>query len=445
MKEPEHCEACGIALSRGVLGGRCPRCMLELGLGFVELTQGYEDSEPDVSAEPSRIARYRIIRRIGEGGMGVVYEAEQEHPRRTVALKIIKPSQTSSEMLRRFELEAEALGWLQHPGIALCYEAGTADIGFGPQPFFAMELVRGVPPKEYADEHGLSPRRRMEIIAKIGDAVQHAHQRGLIHRDLKPGNILVDSSGQPKILDFGVARLTDQNPQSTVQTGIGQLIGTLAYMSPEQVLADSRELDIRTDVYSMGVILYELLTGRLPYTIGRRIHEVVQAIREEDPVRLSSISRLYRGDIETIAAKALEKNKTRRYSSAGDLAADIQRYLNDEPIEARPPSTTYQLQKFARRHKAWVAAVPGSIVGRNRGSVASTFEAAAARRERDRAAAAEKAADAERDRAIAAQRQAMMAEEQARQERDKAVLESQRADSEGAIANTLRLTGTLQR
>src|SRR4029453_8476116 len=179
--------------------------------------------------------------------MGIVYEAEQEHPRPTVGLKIIRPGQTSADVLRRFELEAEALGRLQHPGIAQIYEAGTADIGFGPQPFFAMELVRGVSPKEYAAAHGLGPRERMDIIAKVADAVQHAHQRGLIHRDLNPGNILGDETGQPKISDFGVARVID-DAQVTLQTGVGQLIGTLAYMSPEQVLADPSELDTRTDV-----------------------------------------------------------------------------------------------------------------------------------------------------------------------------------------------------
>ena len=239
------------------------------------------------AAIPATIGRYRIVRLIGEGGMGAVYEAEQEQPRRTVALKIIKPGLASPELLRRFEQESQALGRLQHPGIAQIYEAGTADTGFGPQPYFAMEFIRGSSLKDYAKQHHLNSRARLEIVAKVADAVHHAHQRGLIHRDLKPGNILVDETGQPKILDFGVARVTDSDAQATLQTDVGQLIGTLAYMSPEQVLADPLELDTRSDVYALGVILYELLAGRMPYKISKKLPEVIQAIREEDPARLS--------------------------------------------------------------------------------------------------------------------------------------------------------------
>src|SRR4030095_1661907 len=175
--------------------------------------------------------------------------AEQENPRRTVALKVIKPSMANLELLRRFEQESQALGRLQHPGIAQIYEAGTVDTGFGPQPYFAMELIRGTSPREHAESHHLNTRERLAMMAKICDAVHHAHQRGLIHRDLKPANILVDASGQPKILDFGVARVTDSDSKATMQTDVGQLVGTLAYMSPEQVLADPLELDIRSDVY----------------------------------------------------------------------------------------------------------------------------------------------------------------------------------------------------
>jgi hypothetical protein len=187
---------------------------------------------------PSNIGRYRVLRLLGEGGMGVVYEAEQEQPRRLVALKVIKPGLASVEVLRRFEQESLALARLQHPGIAQIHEAGTADTGFGPQPYFAMELIRGDSLREYAEEHRLNTRQRLGLMVKICDAVQHAHNRGLIHRDLKPGNILVDETGQPKILDFGVARVTDSDSQATRQTDLGQLVGTLAYMSPEQILAD---------------------------------------------------------------------------------------------------------------------------------------------------------------------------------------------------------------
>jgi serine/threonine protein kinase len=285
--------------------------------------------------------------------MGAVYEAEQENPRRTVALKLINQGLVGPEQLRRFEQESQALGRLQHAGIAQIYEAGTAESGYGPQPYFAMEFIRGETLGEYADKHRLSTGERLEMMARICDAVHHAHQRGLIHRDLKPDNILVDEAGQPKVLDFGLARMTNGDTQAALSS-VGQLLGTLPYMSPEQALADPLEVDTRSDVYALGVILYELLSSRLPYTLSKKMHEALQAIREQDPARLSSIKREYRGDIETIVAKALEKDKTRRYASAAELAADIRRHLRDEPILARPPSAVYQLEKFARRHKALV-------------------------------------------------------------------------------------------
>jgi eukaryotic-like serine/threonine-protein kinase len=335
----------------------------------------------DARSHPATIGRYRILRLLGEGGMGSVYQAEQQSPHRVVALKVIKPGVVSAELLRRFEQEAEALGRLQHPGIAQIYEAGTADSGFGPQPYFAMELVEGRSLTEYALKGHLNARARLELTAKICDAVNHAHQRGLIHRDLKPGNILVDDAGQPKILDFGVARVTDSDTEATRQTDLGQLIGTLAYMSPEQALADLLELDIRSDVYALGVITYELLAGQLPYDMNRKaLHEVVQTIRETDPAPLSSVHRMYRGDIETIVAKALEKDKTRRYASAAELASDIRRYLTNQPIVARPPSASYQLQKFARRHRALVAGVGAVFLVLTAGLAVSTWQAVRARR-----------------------------------------------------------------
>jgi serine/threonine protein kinase len=237
-----------------------------------------------------------------------------------------------------------------------------------------------VPLREYAESHQLSARHRLELMAKVCDAVEHAHQRGIIHRDLKPGNILVDETGQPKILDFGVAHVTNSDEQATRQTDVGQLIGTLAYMSPEQVTADPLELDTRSDVYALGVILYELLANRLPYQLSHQLPEAVRAIREEDPTKLSSISRAYRGDVETIVAKALEKDKGRRYSAAAVLATDIRRYLADEPIMARPPTTTYQLRKFARRHKALVTATAAVFAVLVAGVIVSTREAVRARR-----------------------------------------------------------------
>jgi eukaryotic-like serine/threonine-protein kinase len=334
---------------------------------------------------PSTIGRYRIIRGLGEGGMGAVYEAEQDQPRRCVALKVIKAAWAGPDLLRRFELEFQTLGRLHHPGIAQIYEAGTADTNFGSQPFFAMELILGKPLVDYANAHHRNTRQRLGLMIKICEALEHAHQHGIIHRDLKPGNILVDDTGQPKILDFGLARVTDGDMQATRQTDMGQLLGTLAYMSPEQVTADPFALDTRSDVYALGVILYELLAGRLPYDVSRSVYEVAKTIQQVDPARLSSISRAYRGDIETIVAKALEKDKTRRYASAAELAADLRRYLEDQPITAKPASTSYQLQKFARRHKGLVAGGAAVFLTLLVGVVISTWEAVRARRAEARA------------------------------------------------------------
>ena len=339
----------------------------------------------DHPSSHSCIGRYRIIRLLGEGGMGAVYEAEQDQPRRRVALKLIRGALASAELLRRFEQESQALGRLHHPGIAQIYEAGSAEAGFGIQPFFAMELIDGQPLVDFANGHRLGLRQRLQLMIQVCDAVQHAHQRGFIHRDLKPGNILVEESGQPKILDFGLARATDSDAAATRQTDMGQLLGTLAYMSPEQVLADPLLVDTRTDVYALGVILYELLAGKMPYTVSRQLHEAVQTIQQVDPARLSAVSRAYRGDIETIVAKALEKDKNRRYASAEALAGDLRRYLEDQPITAKPASTSYQLRKFARRHKALVAGFAAVLFVLILGVVASTWQAIKARRSEKRA------------------------------------------------------------
>jgi serine/threonine protein kinase len=336
---------------------------------------------------PSTIGSYRIIRLLGEGGMGAVYEAEQDQPRRRVALKVIKSGWADRELLRRFELESQTLGRLHHPGIAQIYEAGAAETSFGSQPFFAMEIIHGKPLIEYAEAKHLNTRQRLALIIKICEAVEHAHQRGIIHRDLKPGNILMEENGQPKILDFGLARVTDGDMQATRQTDMGQLLGTLAYMSPEQVTADPLALDTRSDVYALGVILYELLAGRLPYEVSRHVYEVVRTIQQVDPKPLSSINRAYRGDIETIAAKALEKDKTRRYGSAAELAADIRRYLEDRPIAAKPASTSYQLRKFARRNKMLVTGTFVVFLTLIVGVVVSTWQAVRARRAELRAQA----------------------------------------------------------
>ena len=328
-----------------------------------------------------RIGSYRILGVLGRGGMGVVYLAEQENPRRTVALKVIRPGLFSAAAVRRFEHEAAMLARLRHPGIAQIYEAGTAAHALGPRPFFAMELIEGEQLIEFARREELGTRARLELFARVCDGVQHAHQKSVIHRDLKPGNILVDPSGQPKILDFGIARSTDADVLATSATGIGQLLGTLPYMSPEQTSGDPRDLDTRSDVYALGVVLYELLTGVLPHDLsGKSIPEAVRVISERDPTPLSSVNKLFRGDLDTIASKALEKDRARRYASASDLAADVRRTLCDEPISARPASTIYQLRKFARRNRALVGGVGVAFLVLVLGIAGTTWQALRATR-----------------------------------------------------------------
>ena len=375
---------------------------------------------------PSSIGPYKVLGLLGVGGMGAVYEAEQQRPRRVVALKVIKPGFVSPSLLRRFEREAEVLGRLQHPGIAQVYEAGTAVHEYEPAPqrasrelerpgpnipplsgdmpgavpaaeakrsasvatpYFAMELVRGTTLTRYANEKSLDLRQRLDLITRICEAVQYAHQQGVVHRDLKPGNILVDTSGQPKILDFGIAKITGNAAQlSTIETQVGQIVGTLPYMSPEQARGEVDKLDTRSDIYALGVIAYELLAGRLPYDLKQAIIlEAVRVICEEDPAPLSSIDRRLGGDLETIIAKSMAKEKERRYASASELASDIKRYLNDEPVSARPPSTWYQWSKFARRNKRFVSAVVAVMLALVLGMVGTTLGLFRAEREAEEA------------------------------------------------------------
>ncbi len=345
-------------------------------------------------------ARYTIVRELGEGGMGMVYLAEQDRPRRTVALKVMRPGFASTERLRRrFEFEAEVLGRLEHPGIARIYDAGSAAIktptGTTTVPYFAMEYVDGLPLVRHAAEAKLGSRERVRLMARIADAVGVAHRQGIVHRDLKPANILVDRSGQPKVLDFGVARATDADlAVTTMQTDVGQLIGTLAYMSPEQVAGDSSKIDVRSDVYALGAVTWELLAGRpLVDATNRTMPEVARVIRDEDASRLSAVDRVFRGDLETIVAKALEKDPGRRYRDASEFAADLERYLRDEPIVARPPTTTYQLAKFARRNKALVGGVAVAFVLLVLGLVGTSIGLVQAHEKRNEALAAQARAD----------------------------------------------------
>ncbi len=304
-----------------------------------------------------RIGGFLLTRVIAVGGMGTVWEALQGSPRRVVAVKTMRAGITSPHALRRFEYEAQFLARLRHPGIAQIYDAGVHEEDGERVPYFAMEYIPdALPITAYAQRHMPGRRERLEMFAKVCDAVHHGHQKGVIHRDLKPSNILVDAAGQPKVIDFGVARSTDSDlAVTTLLTDAGQLIGTLRYMSPEQCAPDPPDVDTRSDVYALGVILYELLTGLPPYDLSRTpVHEATRVIREQAPARPSTLVGALRGDIETITLKALEKDRARRYDSAAALAEDVRRYLRREPIAALPPSVIYQVRMFARRHRAVV-------------------------------------------------------------------------------------------
>lgn len=337
--------------------------------------------------QPASIGPFRILRLLAEGGMAFVYLAEQENPQRRVALKVIKPGLASEQAIHRLEHEAVILARLQHPSIAQVYQAGVAEFGLGRQPFFAMELVDGPSLVRYAEREGLDTRDRLKLFQVVCEAVHHAHQRGVVHRDLKPDNILVDNAGRPKVLDFGVARITDADiVRAPVHTMTGQFVGTIPYMSPEQVSGDSASVDARSDVYALGLICYRLLTGRLPYELSDKlIHEAVRVIRNDEPTPISSIDRIFRGDLETIVHKALEKDRERRYQTASDLGTDIGRYLHHEAIVARPASAAYQVRKFARRHAALVSALVVVLLALSAGVTAATWGFLQADRQRDHA------------------------------------------------------------
>jgi tetratricopeptide (TPR) repeat protein/predicted Ser/Thr protein kinase len=348
----------------------------------------------------SRLGQYELLEVLGEGGMGVVYRARQESPRREVALKVLRTRLVTDSMLRRFDRETEALGRLHHPDIAQIYEAGIdeSDPHSG-TPYFAMEYVRGLPLLEHGSAHDLSQRERIELMIAVCDAVDYAHRQGVVHRDLKPANILVEHStgaARPKILDFGIARVSrDDDRPETLVTRTGELLGTLSYMSPEQVSGNVSLQDGRVDVYALGVVLFELLAGRTPHDLkGKSIPDAIRVIEQRDAMRLASADPALMGDLDTIVATALEKDPARRYTTPGDLARDLRRHLEDQPIAAHPPSTMYQFRKFARRNRAVVVGVVAVFIVLLAGMIATAIMAARAQAHSVRA---QREADASRE------------------------------------------------
>ena len=359
------------------------------------------------------IGPYKLLEQIGEGGFGYVFVAEQQRPvRRRVALKIIKPGMDSREVIGRFEAERQALALMEHPNIAQVYDAGTTDAG---RPYFVMELVRGISVTEFCKESGISIARRLELFINICHAVQHAHQKGIIHRDLKPANVMVtlhDGTPVVKVIDFGVAKaMGEPLTAKTVYTRFTQVIGTPLYMSPEQIEMSGLDVDTRSDIYSLGVLLYETLTGVTPFDRERlqsaSFDELRRIIREEEPPRPSSRLTTVRGrartvpterelasraefvavqgDLDWIVMKALEKDRRRRYETAAELAADVRRYLNQEPVEARPPSPLYRFRKFAQRNKVFLTTTSLVIAALVLGTAVSIWQAFLAVRARTEA------------------------------------------------------------
>ena len=348
------------------------------------------------------IGPYKLLQKIGEGGMGVVYMAQQNHPvERRVALKIIRTGMDTAQVIARFEHERQALALMDHPNITRVLDVGATANGL---PYFAMELVHGVPITKYCDQEQLNIDERIQLLIPVCQAVQHAHQKGIVHRDIKPSNVLValyDGRPVPKVIDFGVAKATAQRlTERTMFTELGQIIGTMEYMAPEQAESNNLDIDTRADIYSLGVLLYELLTGAPPFTAqelrSAGLAGMLRMVKEVEPIKPSTkitsnddtpsvaanrrleprrLANLVRGELDWISMKCLEKDRARRYETANGLASDLERYLSNEPVLACPPTTRYRLRKFIRKHRALLAAVAAFVLLLTAASIISTWQA----------------------------------------------------------------------
>jgi serine/threonine protein kinase len=475
MSEESTCPSCGAVLVSNSPGGLCESCFLALGVATEQQTAKAEEPRstiqvvfPMTERPGDRIGQYKLLRQIGEGGMGTVWEAEQmESVRRRVALKVIKLGTDTKQVIARFEAERQALALMNHASIAKVLDAGATSNG---RPFFVMELVAGDPITTFCDKHKLSTCERLELFVEVCQALQHAHQKGIIHRDVKPSNILVtypEGAGAPvpKVIDFGIAKATagQRLTDKTLITQFEQFIGTPAYVSPEQVEMTGVDIDTRSDIYSLGVLLYELLTGKRPFEdeelLKEGLDKMRQIIREVDPPRPSTrlstanateqtrlarhrhcdppkLLRLIRGDLDWIVMKTLEKDRNRRYETANGLAMDIKRFLNNDLVAARPPSRIYQFQKIVRKNKLAFGATAAVVISLLLGIVASTWLYF---RERD----AEDEAKRQRDNAQNQATRAAASENEAKNQRDYA--ESLRRSSDLTLTflkNTLYAADT---